>query len=91
MTSTVTVVLPIFALVLAGFLSRRLGVLGPDASGELNRFVVYLALPAVLLEVMAHATWSQLYQPGFVATFGVSRLRLCAHRGGAPAGGPAIG
>jgi predicted permease len=72
MTSTVTVVLPIFALVLAGFLCRRLGVLGPGATSELNRFVVYLALPAVLLEVMSHATWSQLYQPGFVATFGVS-------------------
>lgn len=63
-------VLPIFALILAGWGARRLGVLGPHATGELNRFVVYLALPALLFDIVAHAKLSDIWQPGFVAAFG---------------------
>lgn len=72
MLSTLAVVLPIFGLILAGWASRRAGVLGPNASSELNRFVVYLALPAVLFDVMANTTLEQIWQPGFVAAFGLA-------------------
>ena len=71
MLSTLTVVLPIFALIFAGWLARRIGVLGPQATSELNRFVVYLALPALLFDIIAHARWAEVWQPGFVATFGL--------------------
>ena len=74
MLSTLLVVLPIFALVLAGWSARRLGVLGPAATSELNRFVVYLALPALLFDIVAHARWAELWQPGFIAAFGGSSL-----------------
>jgi hypothetical protein len=69
MLTTFFIVLPIFALILAGFLSRRLHILGPNATSELNRFVVYLALPALLFDIMAHTTWAALYQPRFIAAF----------------------
>jgi malonate transporter and related proteins len=72
MISTLIVVLPIFALIFAGWLARRIGVLGPHATTELNRFVVYLALPALLFEIIAHARWFDVWHPGFVATFGLS-------------------
>ncbi|WP_454620302.1 AEC family transporter [Bradyrhizobium cenepequi] len=71
MLSTLTTVLPIFALIFAGWLARRIGVLGPHASAELNRFVVYLALPALLFDVIAHAQWTDVWQPGFIAAFGI--------------------
>lgn len=71
MFSTLTIVLPIFALILAGYLSRKLQVLGPGAATELNRFVIYLALPALLFEIMAKVRWAQLDQPGFIAAFGL--------------------
>jgi malonate transporter and related proteins len=71
MLSTLTTVLPIFALIFAGWLARRIGVLGPHASSELNRFVVYLALPALLFDVIAHAQWTDVWQPGFIAAFGL--------------------
>lgn len=71
MLSTLVVVLPVFALIFAGWLARRIGVLGPQATGELNRFVVYLALPALLLDIVAHARWAEVWQPGFVAAFGL--------------------
>jgi predicted permease len=71
MLSTLTVVLPIFTLIFAGWLARRIGVLGPHATTELNRFVVYLALPALLFDIVAHARWIDVWQPGFVAAFGL--------------------
>jgi len=41
MFSTLLIVLPIFALIFTGWLVRRMGIMGPQAAGELNRFVVY--------------------------------------------------
>lgn len=72
MFSTLVVVLPIFALIFAGWFARRIGVLGPHATTELNRFVVYLALPALLFDIIAHARWADVWQPGFIAAFGLS-------------------
>jgi predicted permease len=72
MLSTLEILLPVFGLIFAGFVCRRRGLLGPTAASELNRFVVWLALPALLFDIMAHATWHQLYQPAFVATFALS-------------------
>ena len=72
MLSPLLIVLPIFALIFAGWLTRRIGVLGPHATTELNRFVVYLALPALLFDIVAHVHWAQVWQPGFIAAFGLS-------------------
>jgi malonate transporter len=69
--SVLTIVLPIFALIFAGWGARRSGMLGPHATGELNRFVVYLALPALLFDIVANARWSVIWQPSFVAAFGL--------------------
>lgn len=71
MFSTLSVVLPVFALILAGWLARRTGVLGPHATTELSRFVVYLALPALLFDIVAHAQWADLWRPGFIGAFGL--------------------
>jgi malonate transporter and related proteins len=76
MLSTLEILLPIFALILAGFFCRRRNLLGPTAASELNRFVVWLALPALLFDTMAHSTWQQLDQPGFVATFSLACAAL---------------
>jgi malonate transporter len=69
MLTSLSVVCPVFAVIAAGFACGRLGLLGPTASSELNRFVVYLGLPALLFLVMAEANWTALWQPGFIASF----------------------
>jgi len=71
MLSVLTVVLPIFALIFAGWICRRGNILGPLAATEINRFVVYLALPALLFDIVASAQWSDIWQPAFIATFGL--------------------
>jgi malonate transporter len=45
-------------------------MLGEHAARELNRFVVYLALPALLFDIIAHARWEDVWRPGFVVAFG---------------------
>lgn len=71
MISVLLIVLPIFALIAAGWIARTAGVLGPHATGEINRFVVWLALPALLFDIVAKARWSDIWQPGFIAAFGI--------------------
>lgn len=69
MISTFLILLPIFGLILAGYVCRRRGLLGPAAASEVNRLVVWLALPALLFDIMAHTSWQRIWQPGFVWTF----------------------
>jgi len=78
MLSALVVVFPVFALIFTGWLVRRIGVLGPQSTSELNRFVVYLALPALLFDVIAHAGWADIWKPGFIAVFGLSSLLIYA-------------
>jgi predicted permease len=78
MLSVLAIVLPIFALILAGWGARRIGVLGPHATSELNRFVVYLALPALLLDIIAKPHWREIWRPDFAAAFGLGVLIVFA-------------
>ncbi|MGC4016812.1 MAG: AEC family transporter [Luteolibacter sp.] len=78
MISTLLTILPVFALIFIGWCVRRRGLLGPHATGELNRFVVYLALPALLFDIVSRARLSEIWQPGFIATFGLSCFLLFA-------------
>lgn len=71
MISNLLVVAPIFSLILAGWIARRTGALGPAATREVNRLVVWLALPALLFDIMAGASVEQIWQPRFIAAFGL--------------------
>jgi malonate transporter and related proteins len=68
------VVFPVFLLILIGYLGGRTGKLGINASIELNRFVVWLALPAQLFNYAANSGWQTLWQPGFITAFFLSCL-----------------
>lgn len=76
--ASLTVVLPLFALIGAGYAARRTGVLDPHAASVLNAFVVWLALPALLFDITARNRWSTLWQPGFIATFGAATALVFA-------------
>lgn len=67
MLSTALIILPVFLIILAGYLSRKIGLLSDGASRELNRFVVWLALPCLMFDVVATTNWRAVWHPGFVA------------------------
>ena len=48
MEPLLNIVLPVFAIVGAGYLAGARGLLGDDSSVALNRFVYWVALPALL-------------------------------------------
>jgi predicted permease len=64
----------VFLLIFIGYVGGRAGKLGINASVELNRFVVWLALPAQLFNFAANSGWQTLWQPGFITAFFLSCL-----------------
>lgn len=69
-------VLPIFAIILAGYVFARARGMGEEAVAILNAFVVWVALPALLFDFVAEARWATLVQPGFIAVFGTAMLAV---------------
>lgn len=67
MSVIINAVFPLFALILIGYISGRKRLLGAGAVDSLNKFVVWMALPALLFQAMAQITWEQINQPGYVA------------------------
>ncbi|HUG56708.1 MAG TPA: AEC family transporter [Candidimonas sp.] len=67
MSVIINAVFPLFALILIGYISGRKRLLGAGAVDSLNKFVVWMALPALLFQAMAQITREQINQPGYVA------------------------
>jgi len=67
--AVLSIALPVFGLILIGWFMGRGNHLGKDATGSLNLFVVYLALPAVMFQAMAHIRPADLANAGLSAAF----------------------
>lgn len=65
---------PVFALIMTGWLCARYKLLNALSMEGLNKFVIYLALPAQLFDAMSHARLSDLAQPGFYWAFSIGML-----------------
>ena len=78
MSTVLSAVLPIFALILAGYVCGRRDTFGPGATDSLNRFVVYLALPALLFLGAAHVTRATAGPAAFLVAFSVAMLACFA-------------
>ena len=63
------VVLPIFGMMLAGYLSGVFGILGGAASEALNRYVFYIALPALFVVSMSRVPIGEVIILPFLAAF----------------------
>lgn len=61
---------PVFGLIFAGACAGRLGVLDAAVLAGLNRFVVMLALPALLFDVTVHTPAGRILDGGFLGAFG---------------------
>ena len=70
MQAVLNAVLPLFGLILTGYLCGRFGVFSRAATNILNRFAVYLALPALMFLAMAKIEPGQAGQAGFSLAFG---------------------
>lgn len=69
MSVVINVALPVFAIILAGFLAGRARILGDTASEALNAFVYWFALPPLLFMAMARTTVSQVLNWPFIGAY----------------------
>lgn len=69
MDALVNVAVPVFGLVLTGWIAGRLGVLGDESAAALNRFVYYFALPPVLFVFTARAPLERTLNWPFLGAF----------------------
>ncbi len=84
MQAVFDIVLPVFAIILSGFLAGRFGLLGTASAEALNRFVFYFALPPLLFLSTARVEISDiLYAPFLAAYFGGLILTAALAYGGA--------
>jgi len=74
MTAIINFVLPIFAIMLAGYLSGRLGLLGEASSEALNRFVYNGALPALFFVSLSRVGTGEALNWSFIAALGGGML-----------------
>lgn len=81
MTAIIDVVLPIFAIILAGYLAGWRGLLGTDSSGGLNAYVYYIALPAMLFLALASVDPAELLDIAFLVVFFVPALAVAVASG----------
>ncbi len=65
----VNIVLPIFAIVLIGYVVGRRGLLGEASSEALNAFVYYVALPVLLFRSMARVDLEAVDFGAFLVVF----------------------
>ncbi len=64
-----SIILPIFLIILFGFLCRTSGKLGENAASEINKAVVWVFLPALLFKICATSHYSELWQPQFFISY----------------------
>lgn len=76
MSAVVNVALPVFAIILAGVLVRRGGLLGPASSEALNGFVYWIALPPLLFLAMARSDIRETLHWPFIGAFFGSALAV---------------
>lgn len=78
MDALITVTLPIFGIMLAGYLAGRFRLLGQDSTAALNGFVYFVALPALFIKAMAQAPFEQIFNGPFLAAWYGGQLGVFA-------------
>ncbi len=63
------IVLPVFAIIGAGYLCGARRLLGPESSAALNLFVYWVALPALVFRALATVDLARVFDPWFIAGF----------------------
>ncbi len=71
MQAILNVALPIFGVILAGYLAGRFRVLGADSTAALTAFVSTFALPILFFGTLARTPVASVLDPGLIAAFGI--------------------
>ncbi|RMD61598.1 MAG: AEC family transporter [Alphaproteobacteria bacterium] len=70
MAAVLNIILPVFGIMLTGYLCGRFRVLGEASSQALNAFVYYVSLPALFFISMARVEIGEAFHAPFLMAFG---------------------
>ncbi len=73
-SATINIVLPLFAILLAGYFAGRSGLFGDSSSAVLNRFVFVVSLPSLVFVSLSRVTVDQFFNWPFLGTLGGGML-----------------
>ncbi|MEE4380350.1 MAG: AEC family transporter [Candidatus Competibacteraceae bacterium] len=68
------IVLPVFCIILTGYLARHFNVLGEASAEALNRFVYYIAIPPLMFLTTARVPLAEILNGPFIAVYIVGNL-----------------
>jgi malonate transporter and related proteins len=74
MELAVKAILPIFVIIVAGFVANKTKILGANSERIINKFVFYFALPAALFIPLAEETIANIINLKFIGIFGLSSI-----------------
>ncbi|RNE92482.1 AEC family transporter [Marichromatium sp. AB32] len=74
MTAILDIVVPVFTVIVAGYVTVRLGVMERAATAVLGRFVLHVAMPALIVATLAGTDLRQAIEPGFLLAYGTGTL-----------------
>jgi hypothetical protein len=69
MEPVLNVGLPVFAIILLGYLAGRFGILGASATEAINAFVYYFALPPLLFLAMARVALGEIFNGPYLLAY----------------------
>ncbi len=78
MQAILNVAFPIFGVILAGYLAGRWRILGGEATGALNAFVSYFALPVLFFGTLARTPVQAVLDPALMTGFGLAVIATFA-------------
>ena len=76
MTTIFSITAPIYFLIAVGFFAVRWGVLTKEDTGRLGKFVIWFALPALLLKTLSQVSFAEIFHIGYLAAYGGGSLLL---------------
>ena len=76
MLEILTIILPIFLVIAIGYVSVRTGLIEQSILSGLGRFVLVIALPAMIIMALANTDLESIFQPAFFLVYGGGML-LC--------------
>ena len=74
MLQIINAILPVFGVIIAGYIVGKMRFLGRHAVAVLNKFIFYIALPALLFSTTATASREDILRFDFVAVFMLGSL-----------------
>ncbi|MCA0241993.1 MAG: AEC family transporter [Proteobacteria bacterium] len=78
MSELLTLTLPLFVLIALGFAAARGGLFDDAQVQTLGRFVLYVALPALIVRAFAQRALTDVFEPHYVAALALASLAVFA-------------